>query len=356
MRHVWTLSAGLAGVLSSAALAATYSFTITPAASTLNTSSSLEAPIPGSLIGDYDATTNPTGTQTRPGIIGGSGNVAIPLTMTLDGAGASTTNPTGAFSLTADTNAGTLSADQFAADFLNGALPSFDVDLLLLYSTFRTFNPNSVFPGGVPIPLPLGSASISVLSAAQSGPAAGTLTPAEGSPGVYTFALVIPVDVTLVADANGQPVAPPPFPLPLTLTGSLTLAGASATLDASIDVSGGQTVPGPFPGGGFENLPLPLPTVLPPGATANVLLTGELQSITFSTAITGALHAVGARPCPGDANGDGRVDFADLNIVLGAFGSMTGQPAYNAAADFNADGRIDFSDLNVVLSAFGQNC
>lgn len=355
-RVVRVVSGALLCVVSSCALAATYSFAIVPAASTLNTASSLQGPIPGSLIGDYDATTNPTGTLTRPGLFGGSGNVAIPLTMTLDGSGNSTTNPTGAFSLTADTTAGVVSADQFSADFLNGALPAFDVDLVLLYSTFRTFNPNSVFPGGVPIPFPLGSASISVLTAEQSGPAVGALTPVEGAAGSYSMTLIVPVDVTLVADANGQPFAPPPFPMPLTLTGTLTISGASATLDASIDVSGGQTVPGPFPGGAFENVPFALPTVLPPGGTANVLLSGELQSITFSTAITGTLHAAGARPCPGDANGDGRVDFADLNIVLGAFGSMTGQAGYVASADFNGDGRIDFADLNVVLSAFGQFC
>ncbi len=355
-RVVRVLSGALSCVVSAGAIGATYSFAIVPGASSLNTTSSLEAPIPGSLIGDYDATTNATGTQTRPGLFGGSGNVAIPLTMTLDGSGESTTNPTGAFSLTTDTGAGIVTVEQFSADFLNGALPAFDVDLVLLFSTFRTFSPNSLFPGGVPIPFPLGSASISALTGAQSGPAFGTLTAVEGAPGSYSIALIVPVDVTMVADANGQPFAPPPFPLPLTLTGTLTLSGASATLDASIDVSGGQTVPGPFVGGSFENVPFPLPTVLPPGSTANVLLSGELESITFSTGIAGTLHAAGARPCPGDANGDGRVDFADLNIVLGAFGSMVGGPGYSASADFNGDGRIDFSDLNVVLSAFGQFC
>lgn len=56
--------------------------------------------------------------------------------------------------------------------------------------------------------------------------------------------------------------------------------------------------------------------------------------------------------CPGDANGDQRVDFADLNIVLGAF-NQTGQ---NLPGDFNGDGVVNFSDLNLVLGNFNLSC
>lgn len=44
-------------------------------------------------------------------------------------------------------------------------------------------------------------------------------------------------------------------------------------------------------------------------------------------------------PCPGDVNGDGRVDFFDLNQVLAGYGTI-----YN------------FITLNNVLAAFGQSC
>jgi len=53
---------------------------------------------------------------------------------------------------------------------------------------------------------------------------------------------------------------------------------------------------------------------------------------------------------PGDTNGDGRVDFADLNAVLGAFG----QTGVALSADVTGDGRVDFVDLNVVLGSFGS--
>lgn len=61
----------------------------------------------------------------------------------------------------------------------------------------------------------------------------------------------------------------------------------------------------------------------------------------------GAIEA----PCPGDASGDGVVDFGDLNAVLSVFGAGSG-----SSADVNFDGAVDFADLNAVLSVFGADC
>ncbi len=58
--------------------------------------------------------------------------------------------------------------------------------------------------------------------------------------------------------------------------------------------------------------------------------------------------------CPGDANGDRVVNFADLNIVLSSFGT-TGAPG-SVPGDLNGDGSVNFADLNLVLSAFGGPC
>jgi hypothetical protein len=52
---------------------------------------------------------------------------------------------------------------------------------------------------------------------------------------------------------------------------------------------------------------------------------------------------------PGDTNGDGVVNFTDLNIVLAGFG----QTGAGLPGDLNDDGIVDFSDLNEVLSNFG---
>ena len=52
----------------------------------------------------------------------------------------------------------------------------------------------------------------------------------------------------------------------------------------------------------------------------------------------------------GDANGDGAVDFLDLNIVLSDF-ARSGSAL---RGDLNRDNAVDFLDLNEVLSFFGS--
>ena len=56
--------------------------------------------------------------------------------------------------------------------------------------------------------------------------------------------------------------------------------------------------------------------------------------------------------CPGDTNADNLVNFADINAVLSAFGTI----ADDLPADVNADGVVDFADLNIVLTNFGAAC
>lgn len=90
---------------------------------------------------------------------------------------------------------------------------------------------------------------------------------------------------------------------------------------------------------------------------AIVLSTGEqtigLRGVTVNLNMT-EIRVVA--PCPGDANGDQVVGFADLNIVVSAFNTESGDPGYDAAADFDGDGDVDFADLNEVLSAFNTEC
>jgi hypothetical protein len=56
--------------------------------------------------------------------------------------------------------------------------------------------------------------------------------------------------------------------------------------------------------------------------------------------------------CPADVNGDGVVNFVDLNAVLTSFG----QTGLNLPGDTDGDGDVDFTDLNNVLSNFGVDC
>jgi hypothetical protein len=65
-----------------------------------------------------------------------------------------------------------------------------------------------------------------------------------------------------------------------------------------------------------------------------------------------ACEFVAPPPCAPDINGDGEINFTDLNSVLSAFGE-SGQ---DLPADVNDDGVVNFTDLNVVLTAFGTEC
>lgn len=57
--------------------------------------------------------------------------------------------------------------------------------------------------------------------------------------------------------------------------------------------------------------------------------------------------------CPGDTNGDGVINFTDLNAVLTQFGQSV---APGSGGDVTGDGVVNFSDLNEVLSNFGNTC
>lgn len=57
--------------------------------------------------------------------------------------------------------------------------------------------------------------------------------------------------------------------------------------------------------------------------------------------------------CPGDANGDGVVNAADLSVLLSQFGTGVSP---GSGADFNGDGQVNSADLSVLLGSFGAPC
>ncbi len=69
----------------------------------------------------------------------------------------------------------------------------------------------------------------------------------------------------------------------------------------------------------------------------------------FALVITGDVGEASVS-CLGDINGDGTVNFTDLNIVLSQFG----QTGVGLQGDVTGDGAVNFADLNVILSNFGQ--
>ncbi|MGA1708115.1 MAG: dockerin type I domain-containing protein [Phycisphaerales bacterium] len=332
-------------MLASPSLATGYRFEIDSKGSSVSIDLGLGVPIAGSLIGDYDATTNPGGTRTLPGFFGGSGNQPIPYSADLDIEGTILAAPQGTFDMVWATDAPTAAIEALSIDLLGGTPGELDATFTLLFSTFRTFNPDSLFPGGIPIPVPLGTASVESLTLSQSGAATIAILPVKG--GGWTFAGLVPVDLYATISQGDQVFVTGPTPAELPLAGSL--ASTPLGLVMSLALDGSQSFDEPF----TQEFPaqiVELPTVIPSGNIATVIFSGTVDGVSGTAAFAGSIDAFGAiDSVPGDLNGDGIVNGADLAILLGSWGDG-GVPA-----DLNGDGIVNGADLSILLGEWGAN-
>jgi hypothetical protein len=316
--------------------------TITTQTSTVTQTLDLAAPFAGTLIGDYDAVNNPAGTRTLPGVFGGSGNNPIPYTASFALAGDIVSHPTGALVLGVDSEGFQIRVSNLSADLLGGVPGTLGATVNINYQTFRTVSPSSLYPGGVTIPVPVGNATVTQFTAVQTGGGVfGVLVPQKD--GSFQFNVAVPVNYTIVATALGQPVGDGlPTPGVLPLTGRLVEGATTVTL--ALDASNSETTTQPIEADPFVDIPLALPTVFPTGGTANLLLSGDVTSVTVANALDASLDVAGVRQrIPGDVNGDYVVNAMDLSLLLAAWGTA------NAAADFDGDGIVAAGDLSLLL-------
>lgn len=323
----------------SAARATETVFTVLPKDSTVSTTMTTSTPLEGTLIGNYDATTNPTGTKTLPGLFGGSTNTPIPYTATIAIGGGVDTAVAGSFSL----------IDGFGGPVIEGlslvhaqANPgAVDLTLTINYQTFRTVNPTGLFLGGIDLPLPLGSVDVSAFAITQESPVPVLVTTQPD--GASQLSALVPVTVTIEASMVGAPVDLAPFPAVLPLTGTLSdgPGGPVVTLTAAQQES--SVVPAT--GEGFVDQPMDIPTIIPAGGTAHLLMSGVPGDTTLTIGMAVSIVASGeVAGVTGDINGDGEVDGGDLTLLLGAWGSA------DASADLDGNGVVSASDLTVILS------
>lgn len=61
-------------------------------------------------------------------------------------------------------------------------------------------------------------------------------------------------------------------------------------------------------------------------------------------------------PCPGDADGDGQVNFADITAVLAHWGATYAPGAFPAPGDADHNGTVNFADITETLTRFGLPC
>lgn len=346
MRHLPTIAACVA-TMTMAATAQVFELTVDPAQSDLANTLDSTIYTSGTLIGDYDADTNPDGTRTVPGLFGGSGNNPIPVNIDLAMSGDNQTQPTGGLTLLVDLDAQTILITGLTMDMLGDSEPNYPLTMTFLYDTFRTFNPDSLYLGGIPLEIPLGEAVVSAMDLTQTTEAIGTITPDDQ--GGWTFTAAGGGELTMAMSFLDQPFEPDPMPVPMVLSGTLEIGDASATLTMALEaVDVDETFEGPYPGP--QDMPLDLPTLLPPGETAHLLLTLDIDSVDVLASSAGQIVATGPVVCAADFNGDGEVNSQDFIAFLNAF--VAGDPS----ADFNGDGIVNSQDFIMFLNAFVAGC
>ncbi|MEM8710729.1 MAG: hypothetical protein AAGG01_07230 [Planctomycetota bacterium] len=282
-------------VLAASATAAAQSFdySLDAASSALTLDADVTLSLSGNLRGAYDATLNPAGTRTILGLFGDDGlNAEAPVTIDLDILIALGGALDGTFQADLNAGLGTVLVSNLAATVGAGGSSSADLTVTLNFDTFRTVNPSSAYIGGFPLSLPLGTATIANVVLAQSGPGAGTAVPGA-APGAFDLSAGVPADVSFDLDlsALGGAVTPVgPLPIVLPVTGSVDLADCETALLGTAGDAFMQSIPNPFPLD-LTDVPLPLPTILPPGSTADLLLTASLDSLDLDGTLTGQLAA-----------------------------------------------------------------
>ncbi len=292
---------GVQGLALNAASAALYGFIEGAGSGISITSVDVKAPASGTLIGDYVTATNPTGTRTKPGIFGSfaaTENVACPVSIGVGVSGATSLTTGGTFRLDVDVAGGVATLSNYITTRLTGGTGLKATGTFVTTTGFRTRTPDSTYvpTGSGGINIPLGDASITALTLTQGGPSVGTLTPTGANTYHVVVATVVDVMATVLAlngtyDVTGTPT-------PLVLDGTLTvLAGGLASFTATSDLAANQsnTTPQILPEFAYG-----LPTILPPGGTANVLMDLTVNGVT--AAVNGSVNTVAsgaALPEPG---------------------------------------------------------
>ncbi len=341
LTYMPSLAGALALVASVAAAGTSYDCAVSPS-STFSQTTDLALPLAGTWIGNFDAAANPTGTKTLPGLFGGSGNIPIPFSGSLKPRISITdAHPTGSFGCTLEAAAGTFSVDGLALDILNGQSGTIANTIVISFSTFRTQQPTSTFFGLSNVSVPVSNDTISAATLAQNAAAIGTAI-ADGAGG-WTVSVAIPVDIAVSGTALGAPFAQT-SPGIVAFSGTVTEGPKGLALSLRASLNETAPVPAAPP---LVDVPLPLPTILPAGSTANLLMNATFTEGTSTTTLSTSVTAIGTptQPDP-DLDGDGLVGGPDLAILLAAWGSD------DAVADIDASGVVEGPDLAILLAAW----
>ena len=109
--------------------------------------------------------------------------------------------------------------------------------------------------------------------------------------------------------------------------------------------------------GGWRTRAFDIARTVSPGARFRLRFTASdegspsiVEAAVDSVTITGVRVQSPPGSCPGDADGDARVTFQDVIMVLSTWGGP------GPTGDVNASGRVDFDDIVSVLANWGGVC
>lgn len=270
-----------------------YDFNVVAPPSGISGNLAISARTQGTLVGNYDQTNNPNGTRTKPGInpfdpFGPTENVPVNVSIGAAIGGNINRQASGTFRATVDGGNNTITFENLSLNFLANGTATLPVTLTLAGQSFRTRNPSSTYIlPSQGISFPIGTVNLSQFTAVQTGVGAGVLTPAGVD--TYDFTAGVLVDLTLAANLLGNPLAQTiPFVLPL--QGQVVVQGNSAVITSLQQLNFSQSF--------NPNLDLPafefgLPTILPPGLTANLIFDLTLEEIGFEVDLDINLRAEG---------------------------------------------------------------
>ncbi len=296
--------------------------------------------MPGSLIGNWDAKLNPEGTSTLPGYWGGSGNNVIGCELTPTLGGPYNSPCFGTLIVEVDSVTEVMTVNGLRLEAFENAPASFPVTLGMIYETFRTVQPSSLFPGDIPFEIPLGEGSLTTLKFEQVLEATTKLTIVDEQ--TWSYLINVPVTITIeavVLETSSGPIESPGI---LQLTGTVEQTNSQLTFTGTSFWKSNDVIEDPPIA--FDDIPFDIPTIIPAGSIANLLLSAAAQSATFMTAVELQIVATADTQLPGDVDGDGVVGVTDLLALIAAWG-----PCEGCAEDLNNDGVVNVTDILEVI-------
>jgi hypothetical protein len=343
-------TATLAGLftLATAAGAQQYQVEVTPDTASVNARFVMFCLGSGSLIGDWDAITNPDGTRTKPGVTGlfePGENEPVPATPWLVHGDGFTSFLAGDFGFEVDAFFERVEVTTMALDVLGGA----DIDLPLASSlsheAFRTKNPDATFPASTTAHADVAGGRLIELTFTQTGEAEGTHV-ATG-PFTAEFAVTVPGVIS-----GSFAVAESTIVLP-DVTADLRLDGQILNEGESIRLVGIGRLVGAAQGAGGQAWMAPIELDIPGGGGAAA---GLLASATIDEIIADFLleisdfEAAPVEDCYADCNSDGELTIFDFLCYQGVYASGA------IEADCDKDGELTVFDFLCYLNLFDAGC